>query len=100
MEEEKRIRYLSAAIESIFSISIHIENEGYPMTAQHFKKELFRFGNSLGKFPGRYPICRKPGFRKRNYRCAVYRKKYIFIYKPFKTEIVIYNVIHSSRYVF
>ena len=100
MEEEKRIRYLPAAMESIYSISIYIEKEGYPMNAQQFKKELFSFGNSLGQFPGRYPICRKPDFRKREYRCAVFKKNYIFVYKPFKTEIVICNIIHSSRYVF
>jgi hypothetical protein len=100
MEEKKKVVYLSEAYNNIFEISINIELEGYPMTAERFKKELFNFGNSLNIFPKKYPFCRKPWLFKRKYRCAVFRKNYIFIYRVFKTKLVIYNVIHVSRYVY
>lgn len=100
MAEEKQIIYLPTAIDNIIAISLYIESKGYPMTAQKFKKKLFNFGNSLINFPEKYPLCKKPKLFKRKYRCAVFKKNYIFIYKPFKNKMVIYNVIHASRYVF
>ncbi|RLD55421.1 MAG: hypothetical protein DRJ05_12965 [Bacteroidetes bacterium] len=100
MGNEPKIEYLPAANENILEISIDIEIKGYPITAEKFKKELFGFGNSLVYFPEKYPFCRKPSFFKKGFRCAIYKKNYIFIYKPFKTKLVVYNVIHVSSYVY
>ena len=100
MAEEKQIIYLPTATDNIIAISLYIESKGYPMTAQKFKKKLFDFGNSLVNFPEKYSFCKKPKLFKKKYRYAVFKKNYIFIYKPFKNKVVIYNVIHSSRYVY
>lgn len=100
VEKKLEIIFKEQASDSITGIMIYISEQGYPETAQKFKKELYNFGNSLINFPQRYPICRKPSFTKKKYRCAVYKKKYIFIYKPLKNKLVIYNVIHSSRYIY
>jgi plasmid stabilization system protein ParE len=100
MAEEKQIIYLPTAIDNIIAISLYIESKGYPMAAQKFKKKLFEFNNSFINYPEKYPLCRKPMLFTRKYRCAVFKKNYIFIYRPFKNKLVIYNVIHVSRYAF
>ena len=100
MAAEKQIIYLPGAIDNIIAISLYIESKGYPITAQNFKRKLFDFGNSLVNFPNKYPFCRKPKLFKNKYRCGIFKKNYIFIYKPFKNNLVIYKIIHVSRYVF
>jgi plasmid stabilization system protein ParE len=85
---------------SMAEIMIYISKEGNPERAYKLYENFYAFIQTLNDFPNKYPVCRKPSFFKQNYRCAIFKKNYIFIYKTFKTKIVIYNVIHSSRYVF
>ncbi len=100
MATKPQIEYLPKAAKSIPRISVYLTDKGYPDTAYKFNAELYGFGDSLVHFPEKYPFCRKPSFFKKEYRCAIYKKNYIFIYKPFKTKLVIYNVIHVSSYVY
>lgn len=97
---EKEVIYLPKALKSITFISLHIEMKGYPINAHSFKNKLFDFGDFLAVFPEKYPVCKKPALYKKKYRCAVFKKNYIFIYKSFKTKIVVYNVIHTARYTY
>jgi len=55
---------------------------------------LFDFGESLADFSEKYPVCRKEAWVKRNLRCAIFKKNYIFLYKLVKNELVIFNVVH------
>ncbi len=94
---EKRTRkvvFRPKTISKIRDIAIYIEGKGYPITAEKFIQHLFDFGESLGDFPDKYPVCRKKAWAKRNLRCAVFRKNYVFIYKLFNDELVILNVVH------
>ncbi len=99
MENKKiDVIYRERARKSILNFAIFIDEKGYPSTADKFIKVIMGFGNRLNLFPEKYAICRKHSLEKRKFRCATFKKNYIFIYKVVKSELVIYNVIHSSRY--
>jgi plasmid stabilization system protein ParE len=90
-----KITYKRRAAISIYKFWDYIAGKGYPITAHKFIGELYEFGNSLVEFPEKYTVCRKEAWVKRNLRCVVYKKNYIFIYKIFIDELVIYNVVHA-----
>ena len=85
---------------SMAAIMAYVEEQGNPERAQKLYEEFYSFIESLPLFPEKYPHCRKPILLKKKYRCAIYKKNHIFIYKTFKTKLVIYNVIHVSLYAF
>lgn len=98
MEKGKRkvkVVYSKRAINNIKWTAIFIESKGFPENAARFAIELFDFGQSLADFPEKYPVCRKKIWAKRNLRCAIFKKDYIFIYRIFKDELIIYNVVHT-----
>lgn len=98
MEEEKaEVVFTARARKSISNISMYIEEEGYHETAEKFAEKLFDFGNSLGIFPEKYPICRHEPYAKRKYRCVTFKKYYVFVHKLVKDQLIIYNVIHGKR---
>lgn len=97
MEKTKlKVVFLPKAENSIFRIYCYIVKQGNPERAEKFYNALFEFGTSLADFPNAYSKCKQPQFGKRNMNCAVFHKNYIFVYKPVKTELVIYNIIHCK----
>ena len=89
---------MSGKYEVIFKQTVlYISGKGYQSTAKKFADRLFDFGDSLAAFPKKYPLCRHRQYFKRMYRCAVFEKSYIFIYKIEKNRIVIYNITHVKR---
>ncbi|MCB0806421.1 MAG: type II toxin-antitoxin system RelE/ParE family toxin [Bacteroidales bacterium] len=90
-----KVIFRQRTIRKIRNIAIYIESRGYPENALRFANALYNFGESLGEYPEKYPICRNPIWAKRNLRCAVFRKDYLFIYKIFEKEVVIYNVVNA-----
>lgn len=98
MEKEKpKVIFRPKASKSIESIGIYIAEMGYPERAEKFADKLHDFGYSLAILPEKYAICRHAYYTRRKYRCAVFKKNYVFIYKVVKKQVVIYNVIHSMR---
>ncbi len=91
------IKWTKKAESSIIKITDYISEQGYPERAKKFYFKLEDFGYSLGIFPEKYAICRHSYYARRKYRCAVFKKNYVFIYKVVKKQVVIYNVIHSMR---
>ncbi|MDQ1265781.1 MAG: hypothetical protein QG635_933 [Bacteroidota bacterium] len=75
----------------------YIVVEGYPETAIRFIEKFRNFGESLSLFPEKYPICRFPELAEKKYRCAVFEKNYIFVYKELEQEIVIFDIFHVKR---
>lgn len=96
MEQKEKVVFRKKAKQAIRAIAIHIADTGHPEIAENFAKELVQFGYSLSSFPLKYPQCRQPAFAKREMHCAVYRKNYLFVYKPQGTRVIIYNIIHTS----
>ena len=94
MEKAKpEVIYKLKAEDSIFQIFCYNAMQGYPERAEKFFNELYYFGNSLAVFPNSHPVCRQAILAKRNMRCALFHRSYVFIYKLLKNTLVIYNVI-------
>jgi plasmid stabilization system protein ParE len=97
MEQEKiEVVYTERAAISIAEVAWYITGKGYPETAQKYRRKLYEFGNSLVNFTNKYPLCRHTVYKSRNYRCAVFDKSWVFVYKLVKKRLIIYYVIHSS----
>jgi len=96
MEQELEVKYTSKAAENIAEIALYISGKGYPETAYKFMEQLYLFGNSLGFWAYKYQICRHPQFAQRNYRCAVFRKNYVFIYEVSSNFVTVLNVVNCS----
>lgn len=94
------VAYEPKAVNSIFRIYVYIAEKGYIETAIKFTNDLYNFGDSIALFPKKIPVCKKYILAKRRLRCAIFKKNYIFIYKIVKNELIIFNIINSSRYVY
>jgi plasmid stabilization system protein ParE len=95
-----KVVFKEVAHQQIFEIMKYISERGNPERALAFFEKLYAFGNELGIQPEKYQICRKPSLEIQGFRCAVFRKNYIFIYKFVENQITIYSIIHASRYNF
>ena len=96
-KEEIKVLIKPSAERQITAIAIYIEEKSYPFTAEKFAGKLYAFAQSLSKIPLGHPVCRNELLAVRNFRCAVFNKVYIFIYKFTKNTVVVHQVIHGSR---
>lgn len=96
MVQEIRVVNSAKALAEIAPISVYIAEKGYPETSKKYRDRLLTFGNSLGYNPEKYKICTKPAFRRWNYRCAVFEKTCIFVYKIKNDEVTVLRVIHGK----
>ena len=97
MAEKKQVIFRKKAKQSIEEVSLYVEQNGYPETAEQYAQRMIDFGYSLTIFPNKYPICRFEKFAKRTLHCAAFDKTYIFVYKTVRNQLVIYNIIHGKR---
>jgi plasmid stabilization system protein ParE len=96
-KKELNLYFSSRAELSIASISIYIQQQGYPESAFQFANALYDFADSLLLFPAKYPLCRHSYLIKSNLRCAVFMENYIFIYQLLSDKVFVVNVVHASR---
>ena len=89
------VEYQPAAFATINDLAVYLIEKGYPKTAIKFVGQLYEFGHSIGNNPLGYPVCRFLNFSRLNLHCAVF-KKYVFIFKIKHSEVIIYNIVHSS----
>jgi hypothetical protein len=47
--------------------------------------------------PNKYAICRKRAFKRLNYRCGVFERTYIFIYKVQDENVFLLRVVHGKQ---
>ncbi|MCD4736236.1 MAG: type II toxin-antitoxin system RelE/ParE family toxin [Bacteroidales bacterium] len=97
MAERFEVIFKKTAAEDILYIALYISADGYPDTAKEFAAKLYKFGDTLAIFPLKYPLCNHKRLSVRNYRCAVFSRNYMFIYKISKKKVVIYNIVHVKR---
>lgn len=96
MEKEKvKVVYLNISKISIVNIGVWIEMQGYPDTAVKFIEKLYKFGDSIGLMPDKYPLCRSPKLAKAGMHCVEF-KGWVFIYKSLKNLVIIYNIVHRK----
>ncbi len=67
-----------------------------PENAENLIDQLIDFGDGLGVFPFKYVECRHKKFSERNFRCAVYKKNWIFLFKITPSGLMIHNIIHAK----
>ena len=98
MEQKQiNVKFRNLAYNSISKISIYIQEQGYPIRAEVFADKLIDFGYSLSLYLEKYPICRQEKFSRFGFRCAVFKKNYVFIYRVVKSTLVIHNIINTKR---
>lgn len=88
--------YHVSAKDSISRIGAYIEMKGYPETAEKFTSRLYAFGELLGIFPEKYPLCRFRKLANHKMHCAVFEQNYVFIYKIIRSRLIIYNVVNAK----
>ncbi len=67
-----------------------------PQNAENLIDQLIDFGDSLQDFPMKYVECRHQKFKIRNFRCATFKRNWIFLYKITDSELYIHNIIHAK----
>lgn len=60
-----------------------------PLTANRYTEKIIAFGFSLADVPLGYKICTRPKWKSKNYRCATFDKKWIFVYEVKDNQIII-----------
>ena len=88
--------YSKRAAYTIAQVAWYVAGKGYPETAEKYQQELYEFGNSLVSYPDKYSICRYKRYNIRKYRCAVFDRTWIFVYKVIKDRIFVIHVVHTS----
>lgn len=94
MAKKAKIVFLPKAVSNLNEIALYIARKGFPLTAVKFVNELYDFGDSIKIHPLKYPYCTFKKFKIKKFRCAVYKKNYMFIYKVIENKVVIFNIIH------
>jgi plasmid stabilization system protein ParE len=87
-----------AAEEDIAENIDYIAERGSPGNAGKLHKRMLAFIPTLGEMPEKYPVCRHKRFGKKQYRCAVFEKSYVFVYAINKNNVLLLRVIHGLRF--
>jgi hypothetical protein len=87
-----------AVFRNIDEIAEHIiHTVKMPETALRYADRLIKFGSDLGKYPYAHALCRDLKLAENKFRCAVFDKKWIFVYKVFSTHVVIHRLVWGGQ---
>ena len=67
-----------------------------PDTATKYIAKLRLFAKSLELHHFAYPICNNEKFRKKDWRCATFNKKWVFAYQIKEDKIVIHEIVFGK----
>jgi hypothetical protein len=85
-------------IQSIEEIAEHIiHTVKMPDTALRYADKLIKFGNEIGKYPYAHALCRDLKLAENKFRCAVFDKKWVFVYKVSSTHVVIHRLVWGGQ---
>ena len=91
----KKINWTFSALEMLQAIHEYIEAFSEE-SADKYIDRIFAFCEVFSSFPASNPICRFEIFEQKGYRCAVFDKQYIIVYKD-DIRIDIMAIVHASR---
>jgi plasmid stabilization system protein ParE len=97
MEAEKYVNWTADALAMVADINDYLENVSGVGFASDYIDELLAFGSNLSKKSEHNSYCRNPKLQEKKYRCAIFKKTYILIYKENETDVAILAVIHQKR---
>lgn len=87
-----------SAFESIeLLVDYLIEVVKMPNTARGYALKMIAFAESLSENPFAHAICRQYRLSKKNLRCAVFDKKWIFVYSVNETHVIIKDIIWGAK---
>ncbi len=95
MEERRKVILKLKATEQISAIAYYIARRGNPVNSETFADKLHYFAQSISAFPLKYPFCKAKKFERKGYRCAVYRKDYVFVYGVKEDLVTVFQVVHT-----
>ena len=75
----------------------YIESQSGDLVASEYMSELIEFGNRLSTKFEHFSFCRNTKLQLRGYRCALFKKRYVLIYKEKETSVAILAIIHAKR---
>jgi len=86
-------------LELLNQVLIFLSESNSKSYSTKFSQEIIAFTNQkLSPFPERYPPCRFPKLQKLGYRCFLFKKKYVVIYRVEEGSVYIIGVVHSGRH--
>lgn len=97
METEKKVNWTANALFMVTDIYEYLAEEASEQIASDYIDDMIAFGSSLNLHSTVYAYCRHPELAAKGYRCALFRKTYLLIYKSDETRVDILAIIHAKR---
>ena len=92
-----KVFFTAKASLSIISLADYISDEiKMPLTASRYADKMGAFGLLLGVNPFAWPVCSSSLYKSKNYHCAVFDKKWVFVYSITNNRVIIQDVIHGK----
>lgn len=97
METPKKVTWSANALLMVSELFDYLTETTTEYFADGYIDELLEFGESLAYKSEHYSYCRNIRLQKKQYRCALFKRKHILIYGTTAAEVLILAVIHASR---
>ena len=97
MEKKKKVNWSLNAMLMLGELYEYLEEQMGGFKADEYLDELMDFGNSLETKSTLHSFCRNKQLQSKGYRCALFRKKHILIYKIAGNLVTILGVLHVRR---
>ena len=86
---KRKVTILEPAVDAVAKIGLYIEGQGLPETAKRFVDEAFAFFEGLSNDIVVHHPCKYPPWKRLDFRCANFKKKYVVAYLNLSNEIII-----------
>src|SRR5436190_24380827 len=93
---KRKVSILEPASTAVAEIAFFIESKGLPETAKRFADQAFEFFDQLSDETLEHRPCSYEIWKYMDYRCLMYKKKYVVAYLSLPGEIVICEFISSK----
>src|SRR5689334_11465959 len=90
---KRKVSILEPAATTLAEIALFIEAKGMPQTAKKFIDDAFIFFEKLSDERIEHRPCTHRRWKKLNYRCISYKKKYLVVYLSHEKEVVICDFV-------
>ena len=93
---KRKVSILESAATSVAEIAFFIESNGLPQTAKKFVASAFKFFEKLSDDRIQYGICAYDVWKKQDYHCVAYKKKYVVAFLSLPKEIIICEFVSAK----
>jgi hypothetical protein len=90
---KRKVSILEPAAISVAEIAFFIESKGLPATAKKFVKDAFLFFEKLSDDRMEHRRCVYEPWKRLNYKCVPYKKKYLVAFLSLPKEIIICDFV-------